>query len=191
MGVTRKEILNILLDAYKSTNNISAETMLVYSATLADIPIPALKSGVVKCIESCKFFPSVAEIRQASKDFYEEVSGTRRKSYDEAWLEVMQNLKSVGYYGTPHWSSTEIEQAVKTMGWTELCSIEEEALQAVRAQFRGIYNAICERNSNSAKNQALYQSLSPEQKAQLHPAEEFVKKLAMQKDLRTIAGGKK
>lgn len=187
----RNKIFNLLFGSYKTGTTIAPETMSAYKLMLTDIPVPALKAGVMKCITNCKFLPSIAEIREASQDFYEEVTDTRKKSYSEAWNEVLKTLASVGYYGKPQWSTPEIAQAVESLGYINLCTMEQEQVPTYAAQFRGIYNQTCERSKAQTQNQALYQGLSAESRRELNPAKNFIDKLAESKGLKLVNGSGK
>lgn len=179
----RDEVLMLLFNAYKGSANIEVETIKTYTLMLADIPLNVLFPAVRKCINTCKFLPSIAEIREAAKAFKSDVDGTRQKDYAEAWSEVEKALKEVGYYGKPEWSSPEIEKAVQAMGWMELCCMEGEAVNTTRAQFRQIYEIFCKRSTEEASHQALFQALPQAEQAKLGPSQSFVdgltKKLSM------------
>lgn len=170
-----KEILNLLFGSYKAGTDISTETMTAYSLILSDIPIPALKAGVMKCITTCKFLPSIAEIREASIAFYEDVTDSKQKTHAEAWNEVLKNIASVGYYGTPEWSAAEIKQAVESIGYINLCVMEQEQVPIYAAQFRGIYNQICAQKQARKEHQKIFNQLSQIDQKRLKPAESFIR----------------
>lgn len=186
----RKEILNLLFGSYKAGTGISTETMTAYSLMLSDIPIPALKAGVMKCITTCKFLPSIAEIREASIEFYEDVTDSKQKTHAEAWNEVLKNITGVGYYGTPKWSTEEIKQAVETIGYINLCVMEQEQVSIYAAQFRGIYNQICMQKQARKEHQKIFNQLSQTDQKKLKPAETFISTTchieAMSKDKRGV-----
>ena len=191
MGVdtSRKEIFNLLFASYKSGNEVSTETIKAYTALLSDIPTPQLKASVVKCTTTCKYLPSIAEIREAAMEISAEVTDSRLKTFAEAWGEIEKNVKTVGYYGKPQWSAPEIEEAVKIIGWIELCTVEQAALNTMRAQFKGIYTSICERKQQRQHNIQAFHSLTASEKKQLNPAESFINQLAEQKSIKELEKG--
>lgn len=179
----REDLFILLLDAYKSGGNVSEDTIITYGMMLADVPFPALKAGIIKCIAICKYFPTIAEIRTAAQEVAVEVSGTKLKDFAEAWSEVTEAVKKIGYYGKPTWSSQEIEEAVQAFGWIELCTVEQKDINVVRAQFKGIYNAICDRSEQKDHNLQAFCSLSAAEKKQLNPAEKITKEITIVKKI--------
>ena len=179
----RDDILNLLLGSYKTSANVTVDTIQTYSMMLADIPTPALKVGIVKCIGSCKFFPTIAEIREASQTFVEEVNGTRLKDYAEAWDEVYYNMQHTGAYRVPKWSTEEIKKVVDIFGWVSLCKVEEDKIAMVRAQFRGYYQAVLERSKENNKNKQMYKALPEKEREQLQATDNFIKQLAEKKSI--------
>lgn len=179
----RDEALMLLFNAYKSSANIEVETIKTYTLMLADLPLNVLFPAVRKCINTCKFLPSIAEIREAATTFKSDVDGTRQKDYAEAWSEVEKALKEVGYYGKPTWSSPEIARTVQAMGWMELCCMEGDAINTTRAQFRQLYEIFCKRATEEASHHQMFQSLPQSEQAKLGASQEFVegltKKLSM------------
>lgn len=182
----REQLFSILLTSYKTSSNVTVETIKVYSMMLSDIPTPALKVGVMKCISSCKFFPTIAEIREASQAFVAEVSGTKEKDYTEAWDEVWYHMQHTGAYKAPKWSTENVEKAVNNFGWVNICVVEEDKLSTLRAQFRDVYNAIIKRSIESNKNKQMFGALSESARKQLNVSEKFIKELAEKKNINLI-----
>lgn len=190
MGIeTKKEVFNLLFSSYKNANDVSAETISAYMLLLADIPFVQLKTGVIKCIATCKYLPSIAEIREAAREVIAEVTDSRLKTYAEAWAEVENNVKTVGYYGKPAWSTPEIEEAVRSVGWIELCVLESADVNVMRAQFKGIYNTICERSKERQHNMQAYTALTPSERKQMNPADSFIKELTENRGVKKLEGG--
>ena len=145
------DILLPLICAYPSAR-ITEETIQVYSIALSELSEVELTAGVLKCMRTCKFFPSIAEIMEASHDMVKVVTGTKEKSSDEAWNEVCKQRIKCWPHKTPIFSTPEIEQTVSAMGWVSLCVAEEEDLGTIRAQFRGFYEAACKRSKDKRIN---------------------------------------
>ena len=179
-------IEELLIGSYKSTANIAPETIANYTMLLADIPTATLQAGILKCIKTCKFFPTIAEIREASQNFVAEITDNRVKDYAEAWAEVWQNMKDTGAHGVPKWSTAEIKQAVDTIGWMNICLVEDEKLSMLRAQFRDIYNTVARRGKEKRLNEEIYKALPAKQREQVKSVGDIVKQLASTKSIRTI-----
>lgn len=188
----RSDALNLLFDSYKSSVGITTDTIRVYNLMLADIPVEILFKAVQKCVTTCKFLPSIAEVREAAKSFVAEVEGSRIKGYEEAWDEVQRAVRQVGVYSpAPQWSTMEIAKVVRAIGWPELCTVESEDVNTMRAQFKAMYEAFCRRSKEEAENQGLYLTMTPEQRAKLKPADDFVKALAQKMDASVLLAEKK
>lgn len=125
--------VKMLLAAYPQSKADEA-TLAVYMATLADLNTDDLRRAVLWCIAHCKFMPTVAEIREAAINSDE---ANRVPTSGEAWGEVMCQVRSVGNWGIPTFSSPTIERAVDAIGWREICLSEEPGV--IRGQFLKIY----------------------------------------------------
>lgn len=145
------DILSPLLCAYPSAK-ITEETIQVYSIALSELEEAELLAGVLKCIRTCKFFPSIAEIIDASQDMVKVVNGTKEKSADEAWTEVQSQMQVAFIYKKPIFSSAQIEQAALAMGWIGLCETATKDMGTARAQFRGFYESACKRSKDKQIN---------------------------------------
>lgn len=89
-----------VLQSYFPDTKLPKETAGAYYLALADIPGDVFLDAVMKCVASCKFWPKVAELREAAETlmFPEKSSGL------EAWgLVVSEVRRGVGYpyAGTP------------------------------------------------------------------------------------------
>lgn len=114
----------------------------IYHRTLYDIDARLLEAAVMQHITNSKWFPTVAELREAalSLTHFEELSA------EEAWIEVKQAIRRVGYYGVPQFSDDRIKQAVSAFGWRELCSYDIEQEGITRAHFMRIYESLQRRS---------------------------------------------
>lgn len=133
------DVVAALVDAYPRVP-IEARTVKVYCAALADIPVAELRAAAMKLIGSSRFFPTVAEIREAwalSK------TGPKRSGLD-AWGDVLREVQRVGWYGTPKLEDPVAAAAVKALGWRALCESDNQA--ADRAHFAKAYESIAARN---------------------------------------------
>lgn len=145
------DILSPLICAYPSAK-ITEETIQVYSIALSELPEAELLAGVLKCMRTCKFFPSIAEIIDASQDMVRVVTGTKEKSSDEAWAEVQRQMQVAFIYEKPVFSSSQIEQAALAIGWVGLCETATKDMGTARAQFRGFYESACKRSKDKQIN---------------------------------------
>ncbi len=124
-----------------------------YTRFLIDIPIDVLQAACDKLVLTSKFLPTVSEIIAAAQSLVEESNGQRMKTWDEAWAEIQQVCKDVFIYGKPTWSTVEIEAAVNSFGYKELCTAPQKDMQIVRAQMRQIYESVCARAKDKQVNE--------------------------------------
>ena len=128
------KVMVILTAAYPSAN-ISNETIEIYTKFLSDLSFEMGQAVALQLISSSKWFPSIAELRQAVvKMLPDEIP-----SAEQAWSEVEQAFHSFGSYNSPVFSSPVIAQAVQAMGWRNLCLSDNPV--ADRAHFFKIYES--------------------------------------------------
>lgn len=124
------------------------ETAALYARTLADLPADLLEAAVLSAIGACKFFPTVAELRDLAFSAVERAGNLPAPS--EAWGDVMDAVSAIGYYRTPNWKVEAIAEAVRAIGgWEMLCQSENSV--ADRARFIEAYGAIVQRARTDAR----------------------------------------
>ncbi len=106
---------------------------------LGDLPLRALEAAVLMHVSTNRWFPTIAELREAALSVREGGIPTAV----EAWAEVMKAFEFVGYYGIPQWSHPAITKTVDAMGWQNLC-LSENAM-ADRAHFMRLYETYAKR----------------------------------------------
>lgn len=142
--VTR--VFGMLSAAYPQAG-VTAATLAVYVRYLADLDGQILDSAAADCITRSRFFPTVAEIREAAAQVRELRYGA--PSPGEAWQEVTAAFREVGNWGTPSWSHPRIAEAVRQVGgWRNLCLSDNQA--ADRARFLELYSEAARRSAYDA-----------------------------------------
>ncbi len=148
--MTRKEVAGLVaaLTAAFPRAEIGENTVRVYIDMLADLDFDEAQAAVKKLMATSTFFPSIAEIRQAVADLR-----TRHlPEPEEAWEEVMRELRRVGgyldIYGPLQFSCEEVRRAVKAIGWQTLCM--SESIGVERAHFLRIYDTFRRRTKEDA-----------------------------------------
>lgn len=129
------EIIAILARAYPNSN-VSEGTSAVYEATLADLEFELTKRAVLRLITLNKWFPTVAEIREAVTDLHH---GPKRLGA-EAWCDVGLEIRRTGYIGEPAFADPLVAECVAAIGWRSLCLGTNEA--ADRARFIELYDGL-------------------------------------------------
>ncbi len=119
-------------------NHLSADGVRAYANLLEDVPAVVLKVAMEQCAKDCKFFPSVAEIRDRAM----KISTVGPENAAEAWEDVMIAIKRDGFYKQPKFENSITQRAVAAMDWQALCSSENTI--ADRAHFMKIYDQLIE-----------------------------------------------
>jgi len=144
MQMDTLSVLAQLFACYPNTE-VGKETTAMYVRLLSDIPPDELQTVVDQAVATCRFLPTIAELR----DMRHSLQHANRLTWADAWDSVQREIKRVGSYSTPHFDDPLTERAVKAMGWKALCASENPATD--RAQFRDMYNALAGREETMQK----------------------------------------
>ncbi len=128
----------------KTPAQISA-TIDLYHRFLRDVETPILEAATMQHIASSKWFPSVYELREAALS----ITHHGESSAEEAWLEVKDTIRRVGYYGVPQFSDPKVARSVEAIGWRELCLTPIETEGVTRAHFMRIYDSFKNRERSN------------------------------------------
>jgi len=145
-------------------------TVEIYCRLLLDLDFDTLKAATLHCATVYKFFPTVAEIREAATELKTMAEGI--PSDAEAWGQVLEQIRSKGSYGVPEFSHPLIANVVRQLGWLNLCLSENQP--ADRARFMDAYSQAFK--DSKRRNQMLPEVLQIVD-GQLN-ADERIKKLA-------------
>lgn len=138
-------VLKQLFAAYPNTQ-VPDGTVAIYLRLLQDIPADELQTVVDQCIASCKFLPTVAEVREQWHNLTRNIS---QMGGAEAWGLVQAEIRRTGSWGAPRFENERIAKVVRSMGWLEICQSDKPAVD--RAQFMRIYDSIAEREEEIHK----------------------------------------
>ena len=135
MIVTATEI-GMLLDALAAAfprTTMSAETVQIYAAFLADLDFDRAATAVATHIAEGKWFPTIGELRALA--FADQLG----PDIDQAWGEIMREVSRVGAYRSPSFSHPAVTAAVESLTWREICLDDNNV--ALRAHFGKVYAA--------------------------------------------------
>lgn len=147
---TITRVLAVASAAYPNFD-LKPETVRVYLKLLADLPDELLEEASLAHIAQSAFFPTIAELRTSTSEILD-----RRDPIPtglEAWSEVEDQIRRVGYTGHPEFHHPLIGKLVNSMGWRNLC--HSENLIADRAHFLAAYEQIRLRERNPMRLPAL------------------------------------
>ena len=117
-----------------------AETRALYRRMLLDLDAKAAEAAVMRLISTSRFWPSVAEIRDATLT----VTAGHKRTGLEAWRDVVAKIGSHGRDKVPGvdfvFDDALVHRCVMSLGWRVLCDSENEI--ADRAHFVRMYESI-------------------------------------------------
>lgn len=133
------KVATILVDAYVNTP-VSAGTIKIYMAALADIPDDDLLAAVADHVAHEPKFPEICELRRLA------LAGRYPDPWD-AWGEVKRGINVFHRDGNPEFSHPLIARAVDALGWRTMCDspIDDEAI--TRAHFTRAYRSLVDRET--------------------------------------------
>ena len=131
---TIMEIIDVLIAAYPR-NNISKRTIPVYVQMLSDLPVNVLAMATKYHITTCKYFPTIAELRQAATDIVCDM----REIPDphEAWNIYLRHRNDTALFDDYQPCGNEfLDRFFSAMGWKKILT---NSLMADRSQFVKAY----------------------------------------------------
>lgn len=143
-GLDTGTVLKQLFACYPNTE-ITAGTAAMYMRLLSDIPADELQTIVDQAVATCKFLPTIAELR----DMRHNLNTLDRLTYGEAWELVQKEIRRVGYLQKPKFADETTAKVVAQMGWLYLCMSTEPGNDLAR--FRDMYNALLSRQDTEQK----------------------------------------
>lgn len=151
MNATFLKALKVLSVTYPAWK-VDEETVAVWAALLSDVqPEEVLRAAIEWCRTPSEFPPKPGEIRALAMK-PEDAPLTA----EEAWGQVMSEIRRVGWIGTPVWTSEAVKRAASALGsWRTLCSQTSDQLSANRAHFMRIYAAFAQKHGRMAEQNAL------------------------------------
>lgn len=143
--------LRIISAAYPSWK-LDEETIQIWNAILSDTPPDSVLRAALEWVRTpAEFPPTVGQIRALATKPAEAALAP-----EEAWGEVMGEIRRVGWNGTPVWSSEAISRAARALGsWRTLCSQRTDELVSNRAHFFRIYAAFSAKQTRGAEQLAM------------------------------------
>lgn len=108
-------------------------TAVLWEKALSDIPYEVAEKALIKVLATSRFFPTVAEIREAAT----ELTQPRMMDWSEAWGLIGQAIRRHGFYGEAEAMAElpeDVARMAKRFGWRDLCL--NENVDVMRAHFK-------------------------------------------------------
>ncbi len=141
-----------ILKTYFPRENLlpNKQAMELWYQAIGDIDFLTAQAAVMAYVQSNKFSPSVADIRQWAV----KVSGTADYDWSDGWKQVKKAISAYGMYdesGALESMDEATREAVKRLGWQSICQSPADSEETLRAQFRQVYEL-----ATSKKKEAAY-----------------------------------
>ena len=141
-------IVKVLKAVYTQPNFLpDVYSFEVWYSLLKDLPFQVVKEAAQRHIASCKFPPTIAEIRELAA----KIVLPEKAPWSVEWEKVLRAIDKYGYTGeTEALKSLEPHTAdiVKRLGYKELCWSQN--INIDRANFRDIYQSEVQRQQEAA-----------------------------------------
>ena len=150
----REEALKMLATALTAFPNSKADgkTLALYVQMLDDLSVTEIKAALYKCIRTAKYFPTIAEIREAAESVKARANGTAKPTAEQAWFEAKENVRKHGSYQKWDYSCPEVKEACRSFGIEDLIMLSASEENVARAQFFKIYNSVLTRKKEEHEN---------------------------------------
>lgn len=122
-----------------------------YQQALADIPVDILNATIWALINTSKFLPTVAEIREKAREVKRLAGGQAENNAGVAWEAVCNAIRKVGGYRLPTFKDEICAKVVRQIGWMNICMTPIEMTTALRAQFIKLYEKEAARVESEAR----------------------------------------
>ena len=144
-------------------SKINEGSLVIYAKALSSLSIAEIDAAMMKLMKTSKWFPTIAEIFEASENIETFITGKSKPTADMAWAEAMKLAHDKWIYGKREYSCKEVELAVNYFGKMELCQIETDNINTARAQFMRIYESVLKRQRDIKTNGEVLNQLPQKQ----------------------------
>lgn len=144
------QMFALLGAAYPKEPMTDAQVAL-YSDLLAPFDVAAVREAVLLHVQKSPFFPRPSDLISA-------LTQRDELDADQAWVEVLRQVRRTGYYGVPEFTHEAVADAARALGWQDLCMSENQ--EADRAHFMRFYERAVERHRDD-RLRANAQALNP------------------------------
>ena len=133
------KLVSMLAASYPSAK-VGKQTSEVYEDMLIDLDFDVAQRAVAKLIATSEWMPTIAKIREACALIH----GPTRTGA-EAWQDALEQVRAVGWCGTPQFADPMVAQALRLFGsWRQFCSSPGDDAPG-RARFIEYYDTLARR----------------------------------------------
>ena len=136
-----KAVMEFLSKVY--SEEIDLGRLRAYDLMLAHFPGDVLAAAAQLHASRNDFFPKPAQLMRAAVEIMGTAGGGNGAPDPyAAWESLQAEIRRVGYLGTPRFESPALAEAVKRLGWRQLCLSDNPVSE--RARFLDCYRRIVE-----------------------------------------------
>lgn len=151
--MTKQDAIKLVAAAVSCFPNLMERDMKptaqVWFDMLNDLDYTLAQAALMKVLSTARFFPTVAEIREAAAS----LMPSDVPQAEIAWGEVVRAVQKVGYMRTPEWSHPVIGGVVQAMygSWKSCCeTMQVDTAGVDRRQFLDMYATLSRRTREDA-----------------------------------------
>lgn len=123
------------------TSDQTTAQINLWERMLTDIGDDLLMAAVVDHIRAAKWWPKISEIVSRAHGLTDRADKNNLTA-ESAWLEVVREMRRVGWCGDPDFSAQIVYDVVNGFGWEYLCGLEDHG--TIRAHFYRTFAALQE-----------------------------------------------
>lgn len=148
----KQEVTRLLMLAASNFPSLQEKdlrpTAVLWEKMLSDLPYQQAEMALIRVLSSAKFFPTVADIREAVVSN----NNAGQLNHVEAWEEAQRAVRNYGTYREAEALaslSPETRKVIKGIGWKSFCGSEDAEI--LRGQFRMMFETMQSRSNEEAK----------------------------------------
>lgn len=149
-GREAEGVLRLLAVNYSRDLSKNPALVDLWCEVLRPYPAPAVRAAVLAHIARSPYWPTLSEVLTP-------LAQADQLDADEAWAQVLAEVRRVGLYGTPQFADPLVADTVARLGWRAVCT--SEAPDVLRGQFRQFYQTARDRVTTQAAVRRLQQGL--------------------------------
>lgn len=134
-----KLVYMVLADCKDPEAVPAGQKVELWSAVFRNVPYEIGVQAALLCLRRSPDFPTISCMYEAVKELTPQ--RTPAPGDDEAWRNVLDEIRRCGTYMAPAFMHPLIDLVVRRFGWLELCMSGEDSTD-VRARFCKEYNAL-------------------------------------------------
>lgn len=115
----------------------------IWEAALSDISDEGFEVAVNHAIKNCKFFPTIAELREFA-------AGNQEDKALLSWNETFDAVKNIGSWGSPRFDDPITSRVIQSMGgWMRFCEMKNSEIPFFEKEFIAQYGVESRQNADA------------------------------------------